>query len=111
MAKKKGKLSPKKAAPKRKRKPMDIQDLKRAEMDPVLRYKMSLKNTAPMIVTAKDRILVRHFATKTFQVAKQRDSGVTLAELQKRLIEVLKSMRPDMRKIMLEQMRDYVEAE
>ena len=93
------------------RKALDLQDLKRAEMDPKLQYRMKQKNTMPMILTAQDQVLVRKFARMTWQVAKQRNSDMTVDKLRNNLIAVLRKTRPELRKVMLEQMREYVSAD
>jgi hypothetical protein len=84
---------------------LSLQDLKRAEMDPKMQYRMQQPNAVPAIITAKDRVMVRQFARKHLQLAKQKDSKMTQGKFEQNLVKVLKRVKPDLRKIMLTQMR------
>ena len=78
-------------------------------MDPTLQFKMKQKSSVPMIITGSDRMIIRKFARENLQVAKMRNSEISLADLIKNLEKSLKRLKPEMRKIVMEQMRNQVD--
>lgn len=95
--------------PKKKtKKEISLQDLLKAEVDPTIQAKMRQKETAAPVLTGEDMMAVRLFARMTLPVARQRNKDMTVDLLTDRLAAVLKSIRNPLRKIMLRQMKAYV---
>lgn len=90
------------------RAPLSLQDLKKAEMDPVLKYRVQQKSSVKGIITGQDKMAIRKFARKTWSVAKQRNPDITIPQLMNNLTKVLEQVKPDIRKIMLEKLHAYV---
>jgi hypothetical protein len=61
-------------------KKIDLQSLRKASMDPVLKFKMGQRTKVKGIVTAQDKLLI-----------------------------LLETLRPETRKVTLQQLRDYVQ--
>lgn len=61
------------------------------------------------IVTAQDKLLIRKFSRMNLPLAMQRDPKITVPKLTKRLISILETLRPETRKVTLQQLRDYVQ--
>ena len=91
-------------------KKIDLQSLRKASMDPVLKFKMGQRTEVKGIVTAQDKLLIRKFARMNLPIAMQRDPKITVPKLAKRLISILETLRPETRKVTLQQLRDYVKA-
>lgn len=89
-------------------KKIDLQSLRKASMDPVLKFKMGQRTEAKGIITAQDRLLIRKFARMNMPLAMQRDPKITAPKLVKRLISILETLRPEVRKTTLQQLRDNV---
>lgn len=89
-------------------KKIDLQSLRKASMDPVLKFKMGQRTKVKGIVTAQDKLLIRKFARMNLPIAMQRDPKITVPKLAKRLISILETLRPETRKVTLQQLRDYV---
>lgn len=91
------------------KKKISLQDLKKADMDPVLQFRMKQKSSVPMIITGSDRMVIRKFARENLQTAKMRNPDMDLQTLINNLEASLKRLKPEMRKIVMEQMRKQVD--
>ncbi len=89
-------------------KKLDLLSIQKAARDPKMRYRLSQKNNMPAIITGQDKVLIKQFARITLPVATQRDSKMTQASLEENIVKVLKKVKPDMRKMMITQMKEYV---
>lgn len=88
-----------------------IQDLKRAEMDPTMQYRMKQKTSMPGMILGEDRMVIRKFVRQNLQLARQKDNKMTQERLEQNMIKVLQRLKPELRKVMLRQMRTEVKSD
>jgi len=93
---------------KKTKKEISLQDLLKAEVDPTIQAKMRQKETAAPVLTGEDMMAVRIFARTVLPIARQRNKDMTLDLLVERLVSVLKTVRNPLRKVMLRQMKAYI---
>ena len=90
------------------RKKFTLNDLRQAELDPQLKFKMSQKSSAKGILSGTDLLNIQKFARMNLPLAKQRESKITQQSLVQNLTKVISSRRPDVRKTLLSALDDYI---
>ena len=91
-----------------KQKRLTLDDLRQAELDPQLKFRMKQKGPGKGILTGQDILNIQKFARQNLMLAQQRNKDMTSKVLAERLSAIITSRRPEVRKTILKALGEFV---